>query len=773
MTRVHAKKARREFRRLLAGVAVLSLILAATALAERTQLKPGWNLFSPQQDVEIGTQISADAERQLPIWNNARVDRYLNDLGRKLAEKAPGAKYPYQFKAVNDSSINAFALPGGFLYINRGTIEAADNEAQLAGVIAHEIAHVALRHGTNQASKAYAAQVPLAILGGQLGSNSTGAVLAQVGAGFAVNSLLLKYSRDAERQADALGTQILYDSGYDPRAMAQFFDKIQAASKGGQPPEFFSSHPSPENRTKLVYNEVDKLGGNPRGSNTDSGDFRDIKQYAQSQPAAPQGSQLASAPAPTSSGRPQLPSRSVQRFENGVVRIEYPENWRASGQGDAVTFAPAGGIVSDGQGNNALAYGMLVNVYEPHRDDYYQRLQPEGYGQSGALAMTVEQATDQLIEELRRGNPQLRVIQQHERIQIAGERGLSTVLTNNSPLANTRERDWLVTVLRPEGLMFFVAVAPEGEFDGYNRAFEKMFNSARFLGTASSAPPPVERPGLPSTRVQRFENSLVRIEHPENWRARSQGDAVTFAPEGGLIADSQGHGELAYGMMVNLYQPQQRGDYYQSLQPEGYDPGRAPALTVEQATDQLVEELRRDNAQMRVIQGRQAIQIGGERGLSTVLTNDSPLANTRERNWLVTVLRPEGLLFFVAVAPEGDFQDYNSAFEKMLDSARFPGTGPRTDPGTGPSVSLYTDQGFRGKSEVVSGSDPDLSDNAIGNDQVTSIRVPAGYVVTLYSDANYRGRSVVLREDESDLGRTALGNDELSSIRIEWVGTKR
>ena len=678
MTRGHARRIQGALRPAVVLVAVLSLLLAPAAQAQRTQLKPGWNLFSVQQDVEIGTQVSADAERQLPMWNNTRVDRYLNDLGRKLAEKAPGAKYPYQFKAVNDSSINAFALPGGFLYINRGTIEAADNESQLAGVMAHEIAHVALRHGTNQASKAYVAQVPLAILAGQLGSESTRAVLAQLGAGFAVNSLLLKYSRDAERQADALGTQILYDSGYDPRAMAQFFDKIQAESKGGQPPDFFSSHPNPENRTKLVNMEVDRLGGNPRGSNTDSGDFRDIKRYAQSQPAAPQqGSQLASAP-PTSSGRPQLPSSKVQRFENGLVRIEHPENWRANGQGDAVTFAPTGGVIADGQGNHALAYGMLVNVYEPHRDDYYQddyyrRLQSdEGYGQSSAPAMTVEQATDQLIEELRRNNPQMRVIQQHERIRIAGERGLSTVLSNASPLANTRERNWLVTVLRPEGLMFFVAVAPEGEFDGYNRAFDKMLSSARFLADNSGDPASGSsgRPQLPSTSVQRFENSLVRIDHPENWRAygQVQGDAAMFAPTGGIIADGQGNDTVAYGMIVNLFQPQQV--YYQSLQSEGYGQGGTTALTVEQATDQLIDELRRNNPQMRVIQQRQAIRIAGERGLSTVLTNDSPLANTRERNWLVTVLRPEGLMYFVAVAPEGEFDGYNRAFEMMFSSAR-------------------------------------------------------------------------------------------------------
>lgn len=218
------------------------MVLAPLALADRTPLKPGWNMFSPQQDVEVGQQVSKEAERQLPMLNNSRVDNYMNNLGRKLSSRAPGEKYPYQFKVVNDRAINAFALPGGRIYINRGVIEAADNEAQLAGVVAHKASHVALRHGTNQASKASAAQMPLAILGGMLGSNSTGAVLAQLGAGFAVNSILLKYSRTAESQADIMGWQILYDSGYDPRAMAQFLEKIQAQDKGGQPVAFFSSH---------------------------------------------------------------------------------------------------------------------------------------------------------------------------------------------------------------------------------------------------------------------------------------------------------------------------------------------------------------------------------------------------------------------------------------------------------------------------------------------------------------------------------------------------
>ena len=212
---------------------------AVAAGTGRTALKPGWNMFSAEQDVELGQQAANEVSQQVLMLNDSRVDNYLNRLGQRLVVNAPGFKFPYTFKTVNDRGINAFALPGGHIYINRGVIEAADNESQLAGVMAHEAAHVALRHGTNQASKASAAQMPLAILGGLLGSNSTGAALAQLGAGFTVNSILLKYSRDAEKQADLMGTQILYDSGLDPRAMGQFFQKIE----GGNGVAFFSDHP--------------------------------------------------------------------------------------------------------------------------------------------------------------------------------------------------------------------------------------------------------------------------------------------------------------------------------------------------------------------------------------------------------------------------------------------------------------------------------------------------------------------------------------------------
>jgi predicted Zn-dependent protease len=230
-----------------------SILLAAVAVAAdgRTVLKPGWNMFSPQQDIEVGQQVSPDAEKQLSMLKNSRVDDYVNTLGRRLAAKAPGEQYPYHFQVVNDRAINAFALPGGPVYLNRGVLEAADNESQLAGVLAHEISHVALRHGTNQATKASAAQLPLAILGGLLGSDSTKAAVAQLGASFALNSVLLKYSRTAESEADILGTQILYDAGYDPRAMGQFFEKLEAEQKSNGPAECAAApSPTPASSTR-------------------------------------------------------------------------------------------------------------------------------------------------------------------------------------------------------------------------------------------------------------------------------------------------------------------------------------------------------------------------------------------------------------------------------------------------------------------------------------------------------------------------------------------
>jgi beta-barrel assembly-enhancing protease len=563
-------------------IAVVMLILAPLVWASRTELKPGWNMFSAQQDVEVGQQTSVEAERQLQMLNNSRVDQYLNDLGRKLAAHAPGAKFPYQFKAVNDRAINAFALPGGFLYINRGVIDAADNEAQLAGVIAHEIAHVALRHGTNQASKAYIAQVPLAILGGALGSNSTGAVLAQLGAGFAVDSLLLKYSRNAESQADVLGTQILYDSGYDPKAMAQFFQKIQAESQGGQPPTFFSSHPNPENREGRVDEEIANLGGTPRNSMTDSRAFQDIKRYEQA---------LAGPPA------------------NGGTGIAQGST---GGQ-------PAGSEL---------------------------RIVGASYG-----------AKDKFIDV-------------RERLQSRIENGRLNLQVTNSSMGGDPIREPKSLLLRYEwaGKSYDVVV-PE-------KQWVSIPTEQQQSGTVAQTN---TQPDRPSNRSNRYENATLRIDHPDNWQAYGQGDVtVTIAPDRGIIGDGQGNQALAYGVIVNIYEPLISRSGRQQLQPDGYGlPSRGTSRgdareqqLLEDATSGLIEELSHSNPGMRIVSRPEYFRVDGQGAESTYLTNDSPLGG-RETNWLVTLQRPEGLLFIVFVAPDRDFRNYESTFQNMLRSVRF------------------------------------------------------------------------------------------------------
>jgi len=460
----------------MAGI-VLALCLPyqGDAQGNRTQLKPGWNMFSAEQDVELGEQASKEVAQQVPMLNDSRVDRYLNAIGERLAAKTPGPKFPYSYKAVNDGAINAFALPGGHIYINRGTIEAANSEAQLAGVMAHEASHVALRHGTNQASKASVAQMPLAILGGLLGGNSTAAALTQLGAGFTVNSVLLKYSRDAEKQADLMGTQILYDAGYDPRAMAQFFETLQAQDRGGNRVAFFNSHPNPDRRVENVTEEVARLGGTQRISRSSSKEFDQIKRYAQSLPA-PRPNQLQAQQQSQGAPTQQASDRFVT-IENSLLRINHPENWKAYGQGDAMTITPSNGLVNDGNGNQALAYGVIVNIYEPHSDRYGQQLQGPGFGQ--VSGMPVEEATDQLVQELRQSNKNMRVLRRHESINVNGARGLSTYLSNDSPIqGGGRETNWLVTLPRPDGLLFMVFTAPEREFPSYENAFEQMLYSA-------------------------------------------------------------------------------------------------------------------------------------------------------------------------------------------------------------------------------------------------------------------------------------------------------
>ncbi len=256
---------------------------------QRPNFTPGFNLFSPPEDVAVGHKASAQMDHSLPLVQDPAVVQYINSLGKYLSQFAPNQKtfkYPWTFHVVNSDAINAFALPGGYIYVNRGAIVAAQDEAELAGVLAHEEGHVVMRHGTHEASEKLLADMPLEILAGYLGQNSSLlGQLTELGIGLGVNSLFLKNSRDMETQADRVGTYILYRSGYDPYAMAQFFKIIQEKYPE-RTLEFFSDHPDPGNRIEAVDEEVPELGP-AKTWKTDSPEFEAIKQRLLAMPPPP------------------------------------------------------------------------------------------------------------------------------------------------------------------------------------------------------------------------------------------------------------------------------------------------------------------------------------------------------------------------------------------------------------------------------------------------------------------------------------------------------
>src|SRR5688572_12163878 len=298
-----------------AGLAALAAVAGA-----QTQVKPGFNLFSVQQDVEIGKQSADQAERQLPMLDDGSVDDYVDDLVERLGGAAPGHKFPYQAKVVNATDINAFALPGGYLYLNRGLVQSARSEGELAGVVAHEIAHIALRHGTHNASRAYAAQAGLGVLGGILGrgqGRSTAQIINVIG-GLGLNAVFLKYSRDAETQADIVGTQILSRAGYDPMDMANFFEVLrqQHGKDPGRLAEFISSHPTPANRSARVQQEA-RLLGSPGASRT-TGRFASVQGELRRMPAGRSMQQIA---AGQGGGRGPTTRRGQTRRGGSAARV--------------------------------------------------------------------------------------------------------------------------------------------------------------------------------------------------------------------------------------------------------------------------------------------------------------------------------------------------------------------------------------------------------------------------------------------------------------------
>lgn len=266
------------------AMAVL-LALSATSFAQGPhRFQPGFNLFSKQQDVQLGEESAAQVRKQMTVINDPVLTAYVNKVGKRLvaSQEAQESGFPFTFEVVADPSINAFALPGGHMFIHTGLLKSVDNEAQLAGVMGHEMSHVILRHGTNQASKANLIELPAALAAQMAGKNTMMGQLAQLGIGLGAGSVLLKFSRNAESQADLMGSHLMAEGGYDPMEMAHFFNKLNSLTgspgKGfaGSVAQFMSDHPNPGNREKALEQEAQLLPQQTYGYQT--GDFKRMKE---------------------------------------------------------------------------------------------------------------------------------------------------------------------------------------------------------------------------------------------------------------------------------------------------------------------------------------------------------------------------------------------------------------------------------------------------------------------------------------------------------------
>ncbi len=236
----------------------------------------GMNFYSIEKEIGLGKQMAQEVERQAKIVDDPVIAEYVNRVGQNLVRNSD-AKVPFTIKVIDSEEINAFALPGGFFFVNTGVIQNADNEAEMAGVMAHEIAHVAARHGTRQATRGqlvqYASIAPMILLGGMAGYG------IYQGMGLLVPLGFLKFERGFESEADKLGLEYVYKAGYDPGAFVDFFEKVQSQErrKPGTMSKLFSSHPPTDDRIKASQNNIEKyLKAKPEYV-VNTSEFNDVK----------------------------------------------------------------------------------------------------------------------------------------------------------------------------------------------------------------------------------------------------------------------------------------------------------------------------------------------------------------------------------------------------------------------------------------------------------------------------------------------------------------
>ncbi len=458
-------------RRTVIGLSV-ACALTLTAGAQTKVTAPN-NRYSVADDVKLGREAAAEVGKELPLLNDEQVEDYVETIGRTLTAAIPPefrhSEFRYTFDVVNQKEINAFALPGGPMFLNRGMIEAAKTEGEVAGVMAHEISHVALRHGTAQATKGQKFQIGsvLGQIAGAIVGGTAGSIISQ-GTQFGLGAAFLKYGREYESQADILGAQMLARAGYDPREMANMFKTIEGEG-GSRGPEWLSSHPNPGNRYAAINAEAQSLQVQGRAN---TGQFEAMQARLRRMSPAYTAEQIAKGqakrnPSGNTSARttvtvaaPSSQYRSSSPFP--FMRVSLPSNWEeVSGDETGITYAPDGGYRANSGQLEGVTHGFQVGVA------------PRSTG-------NLQQDTDQLVAAFAQSNPQLRRRSDYARENVGGRTGVRTTLSNQSDITGQPEVISLATTRLSDGrLLYLVGVAPQRDANTYNDVFRRVVQSVQ------------------------------------------------------------------------------------------------------------------------------------------------------------------------------------------------------------------------------------------------------------------------------------------------------
>lgn len=460
------KNERLEGRRFVVSHAALLLATLAVALfAQGTRLEMPKNKYRVEDDVKLGREAAAQAEKEFPLLRDAEIEAYINEVGQSIVSAIPAEfrqpQFRYSFKVVNAGEINAFALPGGPMFVNRGMIEAAKTEGEMAGVMGHEISHVVFRHATAQATEAQKfqigsvlGQIAGGVIGGGLGD------LIGMGSQIGFGAGALKYSRKYESQADILGAQLISKIGYDPRDLANMFRTIEQQGGRGSP-EWLSSHPNPGKRYDRIEQEA-RLLRVDKAQARDTGAFRRIQQRLRAMPAPPKGRPPGQSQPETSSqggysSRVEPPSSTYRQVQSSRVQLGVPDNWREFRGESSVTYVPEGAY-----GDRGLTHGIMV-------------------GGERTGSSNLRQATQQYLENLQQGNPYLRQQANSQNTRIGGRSGLATRLAGRSPVTGRTELVTVLTTSLGNGeLFYFISIAPDQESRYYDPVFQRILDSIRF-----------------------------------------------------------------------------------------------------------------------------------------------------------------------------------------------------------------------------------------------------------------------------------------------------